>query len=393
MSGLVRRLTWRDWAVPAALWAAGQVELWVTGPQTVAVHGASWPFALALSACAVALCLRRTQPALALVVVVGSLAVTTTAQLHAFLLTGLYLLVVAVFACGRYGTGPTKYAALVLPEIPVLLWTNTIPEVNVTNAWAWGLNSWWIFALGAAFRHERFLRDQVAQAVAARAAAEVADQRLSLAREVHDVVSHSLSVMVVQSELARVFLKSDPARADEAMLRVQDTGRDALGETRRLLDALRDPAHGSGAARAPTWPDVPELVRRMRESGLQVTLDAPDGQPTLTPEASATAYRVVQEALTNALRHAHTSPTSVAVRQQDDLLVIDVQNDSETSGETDGERTGAAGGAGSGSPVSPGYGLSGMHERVAACGGMLTTGPRPGGGYRVRAVLPLGEAS
>src|SRR5690349_11961487 len=110
MSGLVRRLSWRDWAVPAALWAAGQVELWVTGPQTVAVHGASWPFALALSACAVALCLRRTQPTLALVVVVGSLAVTTTAQLHAFLLTGLYLLVVAVFACGRYGTGPTKYA-------------------------------------------------------------------------------------------------------------------------------------------------------------------------------------------------------------------------------------------------------------------------------------------
>src|SRR6476620_7019069 len=100
MSGLLHRLTWRDWAVPAALRAAGQMELWVTGPQTVAVHGARWPFALALTA--------------------GSLAVTTTAQLHAFLLAALYLLVVAVFACGRYGTGPTKYAALVLPEVSVL---------------------------------------------------------------------------------------------------------------------------------------------------------------------------------------------------------------------------------------------------------------------------------
>lgn len=384
MSGLLHRLTWRDWAVPAALWAAGQVELWVTGPQTVAVHGARWPFAVALTASAVALCLRRTHPVAALVVVVGSLVVTTTAQLHAFLLAGLYLLVVAVFACGRYGTGVAKYAALFLPEVPVLLWTSVIPQINVDNAWAWGLNSWWIFALGAAFRHERTLREQVAQVVAAQAQAEVADQRVSLAREVHDVVSHSLSVIVVQSELARLFMTSDPARADEAMLRVQDTGRDALGETRRLLEALRDPTQGNSAAHPPTWPDVPELVRRMRESGLQITLDAPDGEPTLTPEASATAYRVVQEALTNALRHAQASPTSVAVRQQADLLVIDVQNDSEATGEVTGEVHG--------STPAQGYGLSGMHERVAACGGMLTTGPRPGGGYRVRAVLPLGDA-
>ena len=380
MSGLVNRLTWRDWAVPAALWAAGQVELWVTGPQTVAVHGAKWPFAVALTASAAALCLRRTHPVPALLVVVGSFALTTTAQLHAFLLAGLYLLVVAVFACGRYGTGVSKYAALVLPEVPVLLWTSVIPQINVDNAWAWGLNSWWIFALGAAFRHEGILREQVAQAVAARAQADVSDQRVSLAREVHDVVSHSLSVIVVQAELARLFMTSDPARADEAMLRVQDTGRDALGETRRLLEALRDPTQGSGAAHPPTWPDVPELVRRMRESGLQITLDAPDGEPTLTPEASATAYRVVQEALTNALRHAHASPTSVAVRQQADLLVIDVQNDSAAAGQVNG------------TAAAPGYGLSGMHERVAACGGMLTTGPRPGGGYRVRAVLPLGDA-
>jgi signal transduction histidine kinase len=377
MSGLVRRLTWRDWAVPAALWATGQVELWVVGPQTVAVHGPRWPFALVLTVCALAECVRRTHPVPALLVVVGALALTTTADLHAFLLSGLYLLVVAVFACGRYGHGPNRYAALVLPEVPVLLWTSVIPEIEVGNAWAWGLNAWWVFALGAAFQHERQLREHVAQAVAAQSKAEVAEQRLTLAREVHDVVSHGLSVVVVQSELARLFMTSDPARADEAMRRVQDTGREALGETRRLLESLRDPEHGGQAALAPTWPDVPELVRRMRESGLQVTLDAPGDAPTLTPEASATAYRVVQEALTNALRHAHTSPTSVAVTQQADLLVIDVQNESEPSTQ------------GSGSAAAPGFGLSGMQERVAACGGLLTTGPRPGGGYRVRAVLPL----
>ncbi len=379
MPGLLSRLTWRDWAVPAALWAAGQVELWVTGPQTVPVHGPRWPFAVTLTVSALALCLRRTHPAPALLVVVASLVATTTGQLHAFLLAGLYLLVVAVFACGRYGAGAAKYAALVLPELPVLLWTSVIPEVHVANAWAWGLNAWWIFALGAAFRHERNLRDRVAQAVTTQAKAEAADQRVGLAREVHDVVSHSLSVIVVQSELARLFMTSDPARADEAMHRVQDTGREALGETRRLLEALRDPGQANSAAHPPSWPDVPELVRRMRESGLQITLEAPDGEPTLTPEASATAYRVVQEALTNALRHAPTSPTSVAVRQQADLLVIDVQSDSQPTGELNGSTT------------ASGYGLSGMHERVVACGGLLTTGPRSGGGYRVRAVLPLGD--
>ena len=377
MSGLVRRLTWRDWAVPAALWAAGQLELWVVGPQTVPVHGPRWPFALVLTVSAVALCARRTHPVPALLVVVGAAALTTRADLHAFLLSALYLLVVAVFACGRYGTGPTRYAALFLPELPVLLWTSVIPEVHVENAWAWGLNAWWIFALGAAFQHERALRDRVAQAVAAQSQAQAAEQRVGLAREVHDVVSHSLSVVVVQSELARLFMTSDPARADEAMRRVQETGREALGETRRLLESLRDPMQAGQVAQPPTWPDLPELVRRMRESGLQVTFDAPPGTPRLTPEASATAYRVVQEALTNALRHAHASPTSVAVTQQADLLVIDVQNEREPE-------AAAVGHAG-----APGYGLSGMQERVVACGGLLTTGPQPGGGYRVRAVLPL----
>jgi len=115
----------------------------------------------------------------------------------------------------------------------------------------------------------------------------------------------------------------------------------------------------------------------MQESGLRVTMDASVDAPLLTPEASATAYRVVQEALTNALRHAHASPTSVDVTQQADLLVIDVQNDSEPTEPVDGPA------------ASSGFGLPGMQERVAACGGLLTTGPRPGGGYRVRAVLPL----
>jgi signal transduction histidine kinase len=381
MQRLLGRLTWRDWAVPAILWVAGQLELWPTDLQAVPVHGPKWPLAAALTVSALALCVRRTQPVTALVVVVASLLVTTTPQLHAFLLSALYLLVIAVFACGRYGSTPAKYVAVVLPEVPLLLWVAVVPDVHLANAWAWGLNALWIFALGAAFRRERMLRERVTQAVAAQSKMQAAEQRVTLAREVHDVVSHSLSVVVVQAELARLFITSDPVRAEAALQRVQDTGREALGETRRLLEALRDPSLANQAAQPPTWTDVPELVRRMRESGLLITLEAQTVDPELTIEASATAYRVVQEALTNALRHARTSRTTVLVTQQADLFVIDVQND-------DSERRGA-----DNSASASGYGLSGMQERVSACGGMLTTGPRPGGGYRVRAVLPLTDHS
>ncbi|GAB3067075.1 sensor histidine kinase [Phycicoccus sp. Root101] len=378
MSGLVRRLTWRDWAVPGALWVAGLLELWdPLNVRALPVHGPRWPFVVAVTFCSAALLVRRTRPEWALLVVVTSVVATTTTAYNAILLSETYLVVVAVFACGRYGTTPLRYAAVALPEVPLLLWLAAHPEVHVANAWAWGLNAVWIFALGAAFRRERILRERVTQAVAAQSRMHAAEQRVSLAREVHDVVSHSLSVVVVQTELARLFMTSDPERAEEALRRVQETGRTALGETRRLLEELRDPTSADAAALTPTWPDIPELVHRMRESGLHVTLQLPDGDPQLTPEASAAAYRVVQEALTNSLRHARTSQTTVDVTRQADLLLIEVQNDTEAAVGIDEPAVGG------------GYGLSGMQERVTACGGMLTTGPRPEGGYRVRAVLPV----
>lgn len=378
MLGVVRRLSWRDWAVPGALWVAGLLELWdPLHVRALPVHGPRWPFAVAVTVCSAAVVVRRTRPEWALIVVVTSVVATTTSDFNAILLSEIYLVVIAVFACGRYGTTPLRYAAVALPEVPLLLWLTANPDVHVANAWAWGLNALWIFALGAAFRRERILRERVTQAVAAQSRMHAAEQRVSLAREVHDVVSHSLSVVVVQAELARLFMTSDPGRAEEAMRRVQETGRTALGETRRLLEELRDPTSADEAALPPTWPDIPELVHRMRESGLSVTLQLPEADPPLSPEASATAYRVVQEALTNSLRHARASQTTVDVTRQSDLLLIDVQNDTEPTTGVDEPTLGG------------GYGLSGMQERVTSCGGMLTTGPRPEGGYRVRAVLPV----
>ena len=379
MSGLFRRVTWRDWAVPVLLWVAGLLELWdPVDVRALPVVGPRWPFVAALTAATLALVVRRVHPVVALCVVVFASVATTKPDLYAVLLSETYMLIVAIFACGRYGTTPLRYAAVVLPEAPLLLLVSAIPRLHVENAWAWGLNALWIFGLGVAFRRERLLREQVTEALAAQSRAQSAEERVHLAREVHDVVSHSLSVVVVQAELARLVMTSDPDRAEQAMGRVQDTGRAALAETRRLLEALRDPARTQQVAQLPTWTDIPELVRRMSDSGLQVQLRLPDRSPALTPEVSATAYRVVQESLTNALRHARTSETTVDVTEHDGELLIDVHNNGQ-----------ATGGGGSEPPTPEGFGLSGMRERVAVCGGTLTTGTRPEGGYRVQAVLPL----
>jgi signal transduction histidine kinase len=307
-------------------------------------------------------------------VVALGIAVTTPQTFVTVAAALVYMTVVATFACGRYGQTRWRYLALVLPELFLLSEIRVSPTDTLQNSWAWGLNAWWIFALGAGFRHERELRERVALATATEAQVNAARQRLAMAREVHDVVSHSLSVVVVQAELAQVLLHTDPDGSRQAMERVQDTGRLALTETRRLLDALRDPDGEEAVADAPSWSDVPDLVVRMRQSGLPVTMDRPVPDPELTPEVSATAYRIVQEALTNVLRHAGSSPTTVNISHEATRLVIDVRDEGGMALSSQG----------------PGHGLSGMRERVSAVGGELTAGPSDGGGYEVRAVLPTG---
>lgn len=375
MSELVRQLSWRDWGVPGVLWVAAQVELWGAGALTGLIHGPKPVFAVAYSVAAAALCFRRTMPTTTLVVVVAVLLVTGTPTMYIFLTSAIYMLVVAIFACGRYGQSRTRYLALVLPEIPVLAEVWVSPADYLADAWTWGFNAWWIFALGAGFRHERALRDRLAVATTAEAEVRAANQRLGLAREVHDVVSHGLSVVVVQAELAQMLLESDTAGAREALKSVQSTGRQALSETRRLLEELREPGLPDGLAPAPNWSDLPDLVGRMRHSGLPVVMETLPATPPLSPQVSAATYRIVQEALTNVMRHAGKSPTRVRISQDDSHLIIEVRD---VGGPSQGQ-------------VGAGFGLAGMRERVAGCGGDLTAGPAVDGGYHVRAVLPLGE--
>jgi signal transduction histidine kinase len=213
------------------------------------------------------------------------------------------------------------------------------------------------------------------EAQAQRAAVE---ERTRIARELHDVVAHSVSVMTVQAGAARRLLdrsKADP-QAREAMATVETTGREALAELRRVVGVLRADDESPGLDPQPGVADLPALVARAQEAGLAVDLTI-EGEPRALPSGvDLSAYRIAQEALTNAFKHAGPAHADVRVCYGADALEVQVVDD-------------GRGAAADPSPVGGGHGLVGMRERVALFDGELVAGPRPGGGYEVKARLPI----
>jgi len=216
----------------------------------------------------------------------------------------------------------------------------------------------------------------------------VTAERARIARELHDVVAHSMSVMVVQAGAARRLLQraradagpdgvtATPPNVQEALESIESTGRDALSEMRRLLGVLRTDDQVASRPQ-PTVAELDGLVASLREAGLDVSLDV-RGEPRRPSSGiELSAYRIVQEALTNTLKHAGPARAEVRLTWADDALEIEVLDD--------GRGPGLSGVA----PGETGHGLLGMRERVAVFGGDLKVGPRRGGGYRVRARLPL----
>lgn len=200
----------------------------------------------------------------------------------------------------------------------------------------------------------------------------VAEERTRIARELHDVVAHSMSVMVVQAGAARRILERDPERAGEAMATIEATGREALTEMRRVLGVLRSDDDLAELTPAPGLEDFDRLLRQCDEAGLPVELVVRGTVRRLAPGLEMNAYRVVQESLTNALKYAGPARAVVEIAYDDDTLGVTV---------TDDGRGAAA------EPAGSGQGLVGMRERVEAYGGRLTAGPRPGGGFAVHAVF------
>ncbi|WP_431900800.1 sensor histidine kinase [Nonomuraea sp. bgisy101] len=205
---------------------------------------------------------------------------------------------------------------------------------------------------------------------------DVLEERARIARDLHDVVAHHMSVIAVQAATAPYRLGEDMSAAVAAEFdAINAAARSSLGELRQLLGVLRDPSAGwQGIA------EVPALAASVRSAGLPLRLELPEPPPALPPEVSQAAYRIVQEALSNVVRHATGAPTTVCARLDEEggRLVIEVTNERPPSAV---------------SPAASGHGLEGMRERASALGGSFAAGPDGDGGFAVRAVLPVGSTT
>lgn len=327
------------------------------------------------------LALRRRWPTLCLALIAVGFAVDQLLGYHTVAGTGL---AIAVLSAGVHLERQRRLTALLfslayLPLAVVLYQIGTGEPVSefvvfyLAVALVWGIGSW----VRSTRIAEAERRRRVAQDV-------LVAERARIARELHDVVTHHVTAMVVQTEAAR-YLTAAPDRLDQALASVTDTGRRATSDLRRLLELI-DPDHGTdqgadhGAeTRMPHTGVLSELVEHTREAGQPVAFTE-EGAPS-EPSGSAdfVAFRVVQEALTNALKYAHGTPTSVRVRHGKKDITVRI--------DTDGSGTQVSSTGGSG------RGLNGLRERVEVLGGDFSAGERDGGGFAVQARVPVGGRS
>jgi len=205
----------------------------------------------------------------------------------------------------------------------------------------------------------------------------VADERLRIAQELHDVVAHSMGVIAVQAGVGEHVIDTDPAEAKKSLAAISETSRATLTEIRRMLGVLRQDS-GAQYEPAPDLTELPRLLESVRAAGVDVDMRVVGAIVDVPPGVSFTAYRIVQEALTNVLKHAGPAHAHVTVGYEPESVLVEVADDGR----------GVNGRASNG-----GHGLLGMRERVAVYGGSLEASPRPGGGFLVRATLPYGAAS
>jgi signal transduction histidine kinase len=269
--------------------------------------------------------------------------------------------VAAVFLVGTVAPRSRALIGLALTFGVVAVATHNDPGGGVDDfaAIALGLAPVWL--LGAALRRKQ----EEAQLA-------VADERARIARELHDVVGHNVSVMTVQAAAVRRLLRSDQGREREALLAVERSGREAMAEMRRMVGVLRHAGDKASLTPQPSLSQLGKLVEKTRRAGLPVDLLVEGTAIELSPGVDLAAYRVVQEGLTNALKHSRATRAEVRVRYGDGQVEVSVTNDGRP--DSNGRRTG--------------HGLVGMRERVAVYGGQLEAGPQPSGRFRLRARLP-----
>ncbi|MBL1095244.1 sensor histidine kinase [Streptomyces coffeae] len=278
----------------------------------------------------------------------------------------------------------TALATLRWPDERETGWQSLVSTIFVTIPFVLA----WV--LGDSIRTRRAYWAQLEERAArlekereAQAKVAVAAERARIARELHDVVAHNVSVMVVQADGAAYVLDASPEQARQALETISGTGRQALAEMRRLLGVLRtgEPGEDSDYVPQPDVEQIDELVEQVRGAGLTVDFKVVGSPRQLPSGVELTAYRIVQEALTNTRKHGGPDVgASVRITYFDDGLGLLVEDDGRGARREMYEDGGADG---------QGHGLIGMRERVGMVGGTLDAGPRPGGGFRVSALLPL----
>jgi signal transduction histidine kinase len=346
-----------------------------------------WPSALLMAAATLPLAMRRRFPLTVMLTSTGALAIQQFLDdwQAATPVTLLIAPLIAAYTVGAHSSprrviAGTAGAALISAVASALVWSEGI--------------AWFLFAFSGLFlipaltgqavrMHRRNaeglrkLTGRLRRERDALARLAIVEERSRLARELHDAIAHGVSVMVLQAGAAEQVMSSAPEQARQATRAVQDTGRSVLEELGRLLGLLHTDEENSPRGPQPSLAHLNALVTDVREAGLPIQLRVVGEPAGVSAGVDASAYRVIQEALTNALKHAGQARTAVSVQYEPTALTLEVLSE--------GAGTGARP-AGEG-----GHGLVGMRERVELYGGDLRAGPEPTGGYAVRARLPLGS--
>jgi signal transduction histidine kinase len=384
MSGRLKRLTERDWDLLDRVLAGA---VFVAMALDVTLNHWPGPRALeffVISAVAAALLRRRKNPLLMAAVLVagcGSLLIAFKSPANAGAVA--FVIIFASYATGAHLElrGALVGLALTAGAIATVSVVRT-PNDIVFPVVLFGILPW---VVGRVIRTQTALareltekaeREQIAREE--EEARATAAERARVAREIHDVLAHNLSVMVIQASAARRVAGRDPAAAAHAAELISRTGREALSELRYVFGPVRK-EDGEALGCAPGLANLDQLVSRSHRAGLPVTVRV-EGEPLeLSPGADLVVYRVIQEALTNTLKHARGAHSTVTVRYETGAVEVEVLDD------------GTAVALNGSAWESGGHGLVGMRERVALYGGRLEAGKRDDGGFAVRARLPAGE--
>ncbi len=348
------------------------------------VEGPWWGQALCFLVLTGSVALRR-RAVIAAAALAGGALVVQELLGTAPVVSGFLAMLIVLYSAGAHAPRRTSLVALALFLLALSVHPLTHEESRTADDLIGNLVIFaGVWALGRAVRHHRGRERELAAAQAelrsshdARQRAAIAEERARIARELHDVVAHGVSIMVLQAGAARSVLDTHPEQARDPLLAIESSGRQALEDLQRMLGVLRDPdATDEGREPPATLRQLPQLVDRMRRAGLDVRLRV-QGEPTDLPDGvDHCAYRVVQEGLTNILKHAAGASATVQVTYADTHLLLEIVDD------------GASAATRSPSLPTSGLGLVGLRERVALYDGAITVGPSGDGGWQLAAELP-----